>query len=77
MGVDTGQDLLSAAAGARYPPAVYSGAGNACLSSLPLGVNGNASITTTAAGTIYPGNRSASTARAAAGSTAPAIDSVT
>ena len=29
---------------------VYSGAGNARVSSLPLGVNGNASITTTAAG---------------------------
>ena len=33
------------------------------MSSLPLTVNGSASITTTAAGTIYAGNRSASAAR--------------
>ena len=39
-----------ALAGARYSPAVYSGAGRARVSSLPLTVNGSASSTTTAAG---------------------------
>ncbi|OBK45120.1 hypothetical protein A5655_12440 [Mycobacterium sp. 1081908.1] len=41
------------------------------MSSLPLTVRGTASITTTAAGTMYAGNRSASAARAAAGSADP------
>ena len=41
----------TALAGARYrSPSRYSGAGRARVSSLPLTVNGNASITTTAAG---------------------------
>ena len=41
------------------------------MSSLPLTVNGNASMTTTAAGTMYAGNRSASAVRTAAGSAVP------
>ncbi|CAM4408129.1 hypothetical protein MYSE111917_26845 [Mycobacterium senriense] len=57
--------------GARYAPTVYSGAGNARVSSLPLTVNGSASNTTTAAGTIYSGNRSASWRRSSAGSAVP------
>src|SRR5246127_691149 len=61
----------TAVAGARYSPGVYSGAGRARVSSLPLGVSGSASRTTTAAGTIYGGNRSASHARAVAGSAVP------
>ncbi|OXR39670.1 hypothetical protein B7C42_08259 [Nocardia cerradoensis] len=36
--------------GARYPPAVYSGAGSARVSSLPLTVSGSAATTITAAG---------------------------
>ena len=41
------------------------------MSSLPLTVNGSAVNATTAAGTMYAGSRSASTARAAAGSAVP------
>ena len=48
-------------AGARYRPVSwYSGAGSARVSSLPFTVNGSASITTTAAGTMYAGSRVAS-----------------
>src|ERR1700758_3556606 len=57
--------------GARYSPPVYSGAGNARLSSLPLTVNGNASTTITADGTIYAGKRSANAARISAESAPP------
>ncbi|CAG7272562.1 hypothetical protein PICSAR26_04533 [Mycobacterium avium subsp. paratuberculosis] len=38
--------------GARYAPPAYSGAGRARASSFPLGVNGSASIASTAAGTM-------------------------
>ncbi|PQM44797.1 hypothetical protein C1Y40_05049 [Mycobacterium talmoniae] len=62
----------TALTGARYRSAsVYSGVGNARLSSLPFGVSGSASSTTTAAGTMYGGNRSASAARISAGSAVP------
>src|SRR5882757_1322559 len=57
--------------GARYSPARNSGAGNARVSSLPLTVMGSAESTTTAAGTMCAGNRSASWARIAAGSAIP------
>ena len=62
----------TAPAGARYrSTSRYSGAGRARVSSLPLGVSGNAASTTTAAGTIYIGSRSASAARTPAGSAVP------
>ncbi|WP_408632419.1 hypothetical protein [Mycobacterium noviomagense] len=63
----------TALVGARYRPARYSGAGRARVSSLPLGVNGHASSTTTAAGTMCAGSRSASAARSSAGSAAPVM----
>jgi hypothetical protein len=47
------------------------GAGSARLSTLPLGVRGSASSTTTADGTMYSGRRPRAKARSAAGS-APA-----
>ena len=52
LGVDAGQDLLDRVGRGPIPTtsAVYSGAGRARVSSLPLGVSGSASITTTAAG---------------------------
>ena len=54
LGVDAGQDLLDRGwpGPGTDPGVVYSGAGRARVSSLPLGVNGSASITTTAAGTM-------------------------
>ena len=53
LGVDAGQDLLDGAGrGAINHRPVYSGAGRARVSSLPLTVNGSASNTTTAAGTM-------------------------
>src|ERR1700758_5161236 len=58
--------------GARYrSTSWYSGAGRARVSSLPLTVNGSASITTTAAGIMYSGSRWASAARTPAGSAVP------
>ncbi|CAM3224499.1 hypothetical protein MYSI104531_24575 [Mycobacterium simiae] len=63
-----------ASAGARYRSASwYSGSGRARASSLPLTVIGMASIATTAAGTMYGGSRSASTARAWPGSAVPVM----
>ena len=51
-------------AGARYTIAILvSGAGRARVSSLPLTVNGSASSTTTAAGTMNSGSRSATKPR--------------
>src|SRR6201993_1738155 len=58
-------------AGARYPPAVYSGAGSARVSSLPLDVSGSSANTTTAAGTIWAGSRWASALRTPTGSAVP------
>ena len=53
LGVDVGQDLLDRGGrGAIRTTSLYSGAGRARVSSLPLTVNGNASSTTTAAGTM-------------------------
>ncbi|OBH33405.1 hypothetical protein A9X03_05000 [Mycobacterium sp. E1715] len=62
----------TAVTGARNRLAsLYSGAGRARVSSLPLTVSGNAAITTTADGTMKPGSRPASAARASAASIVP------
>ncbi|VBA45490.1 hypothetical protein LAUMK13_05484 [Mycobacterium innocens] len=55
----------------------YSGTGRARVSSLPLAVSGSASSTTTAAGTMYAGSRSASALRTVPGSAVPVARSVT
>ena len=53
LGIDAGQDLLHRAGRGAIPIGIrYSGAGRARVSSLPLTVNGSASNTTTAAGTM-------------------------
>ena len=53
LGVDAGQDLFDGVGrGAVLTSVLYSGAGRARVSSLPLTVSGSASTTTTAAGTM-------------------------
>ncbi|CAM3416475.1 hypothetical protein MYIN104542_29525 [Mycobacterium intermedium] len=61
----------TALAGARYSPPVYSGAGRARVSSLPLTVSGTASIATIADGTRWAGSRSARAVRSVVGSAVP------
>ncbi len=60
LGEQTAQHLLHAASTGHDHPTTgrYSGAGNAARSSFPFTVNGNASSSTNADGTMYSGNRS-------------------
>lgn len=74
LGEQAGEGVLQLPGGARTPSsaAAKTGAGRARLSTLPLGVSGSRSSTTTV-GTMWSGSRSAQYARSSAGSAAPTV----
>ncbi|GAA3773583.1 hypothetical protein GCM10022403_005880 [Streptomyces coacervatus] len=55
------------------PPPPYSGTGNARRSTFPFAVNGNASSTTTADGTMYSGSRAPTNPRTAPATSPPGL----